>query len=323
MKNLFIRDLKKGDTFFDESFAVKKYKKATTRGNKPYVDLVLADSTGTMSAKIWSEELKNCVDANEGSVISIDGEVNDFQGKFQINITKLQIVKDFNEEDYIEKTNNNINDMFKEIEDTVANIGNKSIKSLLENILKDQEIQDGLKKGAGGYSVHHAYSGGLLEHTVEVLAISKVLSQRFPKVNTDLLFAGAILHDLGKIFEYRVGTTINITKEGKLLGHIFIGTEFVKNKSKEIKDFPKDLINELLHLLLSHHGEIEYGSPIKPKTIEGIMLWNADDTSAKVNMAYSSIHEGSITDEFTQYHRQLGTELYKSPYLDAGKEALF
>lgn len=316
MKQLYIKDLKKGDKIFDESFAIKQYKKSSTVSNKPYIDIVLADKTGTIKAKIWSDDIQNCREAKVGDIIKIDGSVGEYREALQLQISCLDLLKNYNQDDYIEKSKNDIDTMFKQIQKVIDEIQNKYLKKLLEDIFEDKEFSELYKNAAGAFKVHHAYSGGLLEHNIEVLNVSRTLAESFPKVNKDLLFAGVLLHDIGKMYEYKVGTTITISKEGKLLGHIFIGTELVKNKAKDVKDFPADLLDELLHLILSHHGELEFGSPIKPMTPEAVILWASDNASAKVNMAYTIVHEGNITNEFTEYHKHLGTELYRSPYVD-------
>ncbi|PIZ00679.1 hypothetical protein COY62_01330 [bacterium (Candidatus Howlettbacteria) CG_4_10_14_0_8_um_filter_40_9] len=312
MKQLFIQDLKKGDTIFGESFAVKYYKRSATRNNKPFIDIELADKTGTIRGKIWSDDMANCKEVVPGDVVSVNGTIEEFQGRLQLRLTNLSKLRDFNLEDYQTRSRNDIDKMFAEITDTIKNIKNPHIKSLLSNIFDDAKFAEDFRNASAAYTVHHSYLGGLLEHTTEVLAIAKTLIKRFPKLNKDVLFSGAILHDIGKVFEFEVGTTVTIRTEGKLLGHIFLGTEYIKNKAP--KDIPADLLNEILHLILSHHGELQFGSPVVPMTGEAVALNMCDKTSSQTNMAYRSIFENNATEEFTEYHRQLGTELYRSPY---------
>lgn len=314
MKQIFVQDLKRGDAVFGETFAVKYYKKGATRNNKPFIDIELADKTGTIRGKVWSDDLTNCKEAKEGVVASINGTVEDFNGALQLKITNLDIVKEFELSNFQMKSKFDIEKMYAEIEGAISKIKNPHIKNLLETIFKDKNFAEDFKNASAAYRVHHNYVGGLLEHTVEVAHIAKALLDKFPKINADVLMAGALLHDIGKMQEYEVGTTITISKEGKLLGHIFLGTEYVKNKAP--KDMPEDLLDEVLHLILSHHGELQFGSPITPMTAEAVALAACDRTSSQTNMAYNAIHEGTITDEFTQYHKQLGTELYRSPYLE-------
>ena len=143
--------------------------------------------------------------------------------------------------------------------------------------------------------------------------MADAILDRYPKMNGDLLKAGILLHDIGKIREYEMNTSITLSTTGKLLGHIFISAEYVKQHAPS--DMPELLLDELLHLILSHHGQLEFGSPILPKTPEAISLASLDNTSAKINAAYIAIHETDDDSEFTMYYRHLGTELYRSPYL--------
>ncbi|MCL5093960.1 MAG: HD domain-containing protein [Patescibacteria group bacterium] len=312
MKSIFVKDLRKGDSIFDETFAVKNYKKLLAKNKKPYISLDLSDATGDIRGKIWSDDFQNCEEVKIGDVVSISGLIQDFNG-LSMRITKLNKVNEYEPDDYIIKSDKDLGSLFTEVSDTIKTLDNKYLKELLEQIFKDKEFKENYIKSAAAYTVHHSYSGGLLEHSVEVLHLSKTMALRFPKVNKDILFAGAILHDIGKMFEYTLGTTIGFSKRGKLLGHIYIGAEFVKNKATLINDFPEELLDELMHLIISHHGEIEFGSPVRPMTVEAIILWVSDYASTKVNIAYNSVHSGD-RDEYTEYHRHLGTELYRSPY---------
>ncbi len=314
MKKIFVEDLKKGDSIFDETFAVKYYKRSATRNNKPYIDIELTDRTGSIRGKIWSDDIARCKETRAGDVVNVSGTVEEFQGRLQFKVTNLDIEKDFELDDFQMKSKNDTDRMYSEIEKAISDIKNPHIKALLEKIFGDEKFADEFRNASAAYTVHHNYVGGLLEHTTEVIDLAKSLLKKFPKLNGDVLIAGSILHDIGKMQEFEVSTTISITTEGKLLGHIFLGTEYAKSRAPE--DMPSDLLNEVLHLILSHHGELQFGSPIVPMTAEAVALAMCDKTSSQVNMAYNAIHEGIITDNFTEYHRQLGTELYRSPYLD-------
>lgn len=314
MKKVFVEDMKRGDSIFDETFAVKYYKRSATRNNKPFIDIELTDKTGSIRGKIWSDDIVNCREVNVGDVVKVNGTIEEFNGRLQFRITNLSEEKDFRLDDYQMKSKNDTEKMFGEIEKAIKDIKNPHVKSFLEKIFSDDKFTEEFKVASAAYTVHHNYVGGLLEHTTEVISLAKTLLKKFPKLNSDVLIAGALLHDVGKIQEFEIGTAISITKEGKLLGHIFLGTEYAKNKAH--KDMPQDLLDEILHLILSHHGELQFGSPVVPMTAEAVALAMCDRTSSNTNMAYYAIHEGNITNEFTEYHRQLGTELYKSPYLD-------
>jgi len=313
MKNIYITDLKSGMSLFSEDLALKKFKKAITRNGKPYYDVEFGDKTGSIKGKIWSEAIPSVGNLIEGKVYSIDAGVSDDQFGLQLNITTATEVKDFNTEDFVPSSSYSIVKMQKEFETHRDSIKNKHLRQLVGSILKGDFYNKYLESPAA-YYIHHAYKHGLLEHTLDMLKMSESVVARYPKINKDLLVTGIMFHDLGKVFEYSLSTSVSVTKKGKLLGHIFMGAEYVKTNAP--KDTPEDLLDEVTHLILSHQGELEFGSPIKPKTAEAVALYYLDNTSTKINAAYNVIHSLEEGAEFAPYHKQLGVELYRSPYLD-------
>lgn len=314
MKELFISDLKTGDQVFGETFAVKSYKKGATRNNKPFIDVELADNSGTIRGKIWSDDMAKAQAAEEGDVVTVNGTVEDFMGTPQLKITNLAKTKEYKLEDLQQKSQFDIEKMWADLEKKISDIKNPHLSALCKNIFDDKKTADDFKKSPAAYRVHHAYVGGLLEHTWEMLKMADALKAHYPKINTDLVTCGILLHDIGKSFEFETETTIVFTDQGKLLGHIYLGAEKVKQNAP--KDMPKDLLSEVLHIILSHHGELEFGSPVVPMTTEAIAVFTIDHASAKLNTAYYHIHGGLGSETYTQYVRQLGTELYRSPYID-------
>ncbi|MDD5693139.1 MAG: HD domain-containing protein [Patescibacteria group bacterium] len=313
MKNIYVTDLREGISLFDENFVVKSIKRMMTKQEKPYLDLELSDRTGNIRGKVWPDNLDKCAEVKEGEVVSIDALVENYNGALQLKIMALKIENNFNQADYQPVSKKDKQEMLTVITSSIRRIKNKHLKSLLDNIFTADFLKD-FSEASASYRLHHAYRSGLLEHTSEMLTLSDAILSQYPKMNSDLLTTGVLLHDIGKIVEYKTSTTITITTEGKLLGHIFIGASHIKEKAP--KDIPEDLLNEVLHLVLSHHGSLEFGSPILPKTSEALALSSIDDTSAKINSSYIAIHDSGEDAEFTTYYRHLGTELYRSPYLD-------
>jgi 3'-5' exoribonuclease len=313
MKTLYIKDLKANDSLFGELFAVKNNQKKTGK-NGEYADLMLSDKTGEIKAKMWSEALNKSEPVAEGEIAAVTAKVQD-DPKFgmQLIITDMVPGKDFDAQDFMRTSKFDTEKMWQELLTYKSKIKNKYLKTTLDMVFTP-EVTTSFKTSAAAMTVHHAYQGGLLEHTLEMLKMSDSLSGSYPKLNKDMLYSGIILHDLGKIVEYETGLIVKITTEGKLLGHIFIGSEMVRKSAP--KDMPKNLLDELTHLILSHHGELEFGSPVKPRTVEAIALSRFDDASAKINASYNMVQELGEGVEFTAFHRQLGTELYRSPYLD-------
>lgn len=313
-KKLYITNLNNGDSIFGEVFAVKSYKKGATRNNKPFIDVELSDNSGAIRGKIWSDDLGNCDTVSEGDVVSVNGTVEEYMGKPQMKITNIKKTENFKLAELQPRSKFDIEKMWADIEKTIDGVDNPHIKKLLNSVFSEKEIRETFKTGPAAYKLHHAYIGGLLEHTWEMLKMAQSVKNHFPKVNMDLVNCGIILHDIGKIDEFKMGTTIVMKNKGKLLGHIYLGTERVKHLAP--KDMPEELLDEILHIILSHHGENQFGSPTVPMTTEAMAVYVFDLASSRIRMAYDNIHGNMGSDEFTQYVPQLGTELYRSPYID-------
>jgi len=314
MKKLFVEDLKVGDSVFGELFAVKSYKKTATRNNRPYIDITLSDKTGLIKGKIWSDDMKNCETVAEADVVSVSATIDEFNGQ-QIKVTNMSKVDKYDLADFQPTSGKDVEKMFGEIVEATEKVKNPSLKKLLKEFLNDKKVVEEYKRGAGGYTVHHDYLGGLLDHTTEMLNYVPAICKTHPKINKDMLVTGIIFHDIGKIYDYKVTTTITLTPKLRLLGHIFTGAEMVK-KYGENTGMDEKLLDEVLHLILSHHGKMEFGSPVLPKTPEAIVLSMLDDISAKLNTAFSALESTEENELFTGYHRIFGAELYRSPYSD-------
>jgi 3'-5' exoribonuclease len=310
MKKMFIKDLKSGDGLFGEIFAVKSYKRGTTKNNNPYIDIVLSDNSGTVKGKIWGDDFVYCEDAEEGSVVNISGTVGDYQGELQVRITNLSKIDNYEESDFQPTSQNDTNEMIEGIREFSDKVHDLELQKILKAFWEDKKVVDSYEKAPAAFSVHHAYGGGLIEHTLEMLKIADTLTGIFPSLNKDLLVTGVIFHDLGKIKEYEIGTTISITTEGKLMGHIFIGAELVKSYARKY-DTEESTVNDLVHLILSHHGKMEFGSPIIPKSSEAVALYMIDDLSAKVNSVVNQTIDLK-NGEFGDFARIFGTELYRT-----------
>lgn len=314
MKKVYVSDLKVGDSVFGEVFAVKSYVKKASRNNKPYIDVELADRTGAIKAKIWSDDMVNTVQVPEGSVVLVNATVEEFMGTPQLKITNMSETEKFELSELQQRSKFETEKMWGDVETVMAGIKNPHIKKLLDNIFGDDDLLFRFKNGPGAFKIHHNYVSGLLEHTWEMLNLAKPLKAQYPKMNMDLVNAGIILHDLGKAYEFDMNTTVVFRNEGKLLGHVFLGAEKVKEFAP--KDMPEDLLDEILHIILSHVGKTEYGAPVVPKTAEAVAVYVIDLASSRINIAYESIQGSTGTDMFTQYLPHLGAEMYRSPYTD-------
>ena len=298
------RDLVNGDKVKSAFLITKKDTKKDKNG-KYFCDLELQDRTGKISGKIWSDSI-NLVDINsfkKKDVVFIEGEVND-SDKFgrQINIKKISKIDDENIDysDFIfisKKIDEESKKMLSlELKKYIENIENLYIKALLENIFNDEEFLKKFCSATAAIKNHHAAEGGLLLHTVSVTKICEFIFNSYSKnsniINRDILFCGSILHDIGKTDSYSVGTTIDINEEEEnLISHISLGYGMVLMKMEKIKNFPEDLKREILHIILSHHGLKEYGSPVEPQTLEAIIVYNADKFDADIDHFISLTNE--------------------------------
>ena len=269
--------------------ADKIFKKAKTGRN--YIDVTLTDKTGQIVGRMFpQEDVKGKYEAIcVGNICRIIGKVNEYpsnSGNYNIII---EIIKPLSEdeyeiEDFVITSDKDKNNLIAEIDDTINEMKNVNLKNLLEAFFSDKEFTEEFYNSPSAKFYHHNYMGGLLEHTVEVLKICKTACEIFPELDMDLLYTGAILHDVGKLKTYDYDLVkIEFSDEGKLLDHLYLSCDMVKEKINEI-EMPEDLSTQLLHLILSHHGEVSngWGSPVDPKTPEAVALHHADNLDAKV-----------------------------------------
>jgi 3'-5' exoribonuclease len=311
MKEKFIRDLQFGDNITSEQFAVKSVKKGKTMNGKDFYDLNLSDKTGEIMGKIWEDKIDACQKCNEGDVIELSGKVTEFKDKQQLVISFLQVVKDFELENFLPQSEHDVAELLETIKKSISKIKDKHIKELLNYFFTNKQFLEKYKQAPAAEFIHHAYVGGLAEHTVEMLEVAKTLLKFYPEISSDLLTCGVILHDVGKIEELAVSHTITRTLPGSLVGHIPLGANTVNRAILELKDFPEDLHAKILHLVLSHHGQLEFGSPVKPAIPEAFALAYIDNLSAKINTAIKIKKENENSNsDFSNYHFALENKLY-------------
>jgi 3'-5' exoribonuclease len=202
--------------------------------------------------------------------------------------------------------------MFRELESFAAAVATPALRELLRSFLADGEFAGLLKRAPAAKGFHHVYIGGLLEHTLSVVRVLDRLRGHYKGLNHDLVITGGILHDIGKIHEYSYDGLIDYTDEGRLIGHIVMGVEMVNRRIADLPDFPAQLAMELRHILLSHHGVLEFGSPKRPKTLEALLVHYVDDLDAKINAMQTFVAgSGNEDSDWTPYHRLLERYLYK------------
>lgn len=311
----YLKDIRDGEQIIGH-YLCKQKQNLKSRNGKPYISLKLQDKTGFVDGKIW--DINSDIDEfEENSFIKIDGVVSVYQGEYQISIRRLRLSLEgeYDPMDYIPCTDRDIKGMIEKLNEYIDKVENIYLKKLLQDFfLSDAEFLDKFIHHSAAKSIHHSYMGGLLEHTLTVVSIAEFLSSKYNEANKDLVIAGAILHDIGKIKELSEFPLNDYTDSGQLLGHIFIGIEMVNEKIKKINDFPEGLELLLKHCILAHHGELEYGSPKRPKIIEAMIIHCADNSDAKIKLFEESIKVDHIQGEWVGYNRMLGRNIRKSDF---------
>ncbi len=311
-KDTYVKDIRAGDKV-SNIFLVMEKNLAISQKGKPYLNLKLRDMTGEVDGRVWERatEMNNIFQT--GDIILIQSYAVSFRDVIQLSISKITVVDDpaVSPADYLPSSASDSSEMFESLMSIIGTIGNPHLKTLLELIFSDEEIADSFQKAPAAKGFHHAYIGGLLEHTLSVTQLLDLVANHYQQANRDLIITGGILHDIGKIHELSFKGSMNYTDEGWLIGHIVIAVELVDAKITEIADFPKQLALELRHILLSHHGTLEYGSPKRPKTIEALIVNFIDDLDAKMNAFGEFISNSGNESSWTPYHRLLERFIYR------------
>ncbi len=280
----YIKDYRDGDRI-GGIFLCKQKQSLVTKNGKPYEALILQDKTGCVDGKIWDVGSPGIADYDALDYIEIGGDVTTFNNMPQFHIKRLRVAKEgeYNPADYLPMTKKNIDEMMRDLLHIVDSIENTWCKKLLESFfVEDEAFVEAFKKSSAAKSVHHSFVGGLLEHTLSVTKLCEYYCGSYPVLRRDLLLTTAMLHDIGKVREYSQFPQNDYTDEGNLLGHIVMGSEMIGKKADAIEGFPLQILNEIKHCILAHHGELEFGSPKRPSLIEAFALNLADNTDAKM-----------------------------------------
>lgn len=309
----YINTLREGETI-RTIYLCKGKRSAETRNGKPYDNLILQDKTGTLDGKVWDPNSSGIADYDEMDFIEIYGEVTSYNNNLQLNIRQLR--KAYEDEyvlaDYMPTTDKNVEEMYKELMGYVKKIKNQYLRQVVEYyFVKDEKFVKKFKAHSAAKTVHHGFSGGLLEHTLSVVKFCEYMIGAYPILNADLLYAAAICHDIGKVQELSSFPENDYTDDGQLLGHIVIGVEMVGAAIREINGFPVKLASELKHCIVAHHGELEYGSPKKPALAEAVALNFADCTDARMQ-SLTEIFKEKDTTEWLGYNRLFDSNLRKT-----------
>ena len=297
-----------------ETYFCKVKQTQKTKAGKSYYSLTLQDKTGTLDAKVW--DLSAGIDHFESmDYIHIDGQVTSFQNALQLNVKRIRKSQEgeYDPSNFMPVTDKNIDEMYRNLLGYIERMSNPYIKKLAESFFKDdKDFAERFKKHSAAKSVHHGFIGGLLEHTLAVTNLCNYLADNYPGINRDLLLACAMFHDIGKLEELSSFPENDYTDAGQLLGHIIIGSQQVAARIATIPGFPKKLGSEVIHCILAHHGELEYGSPKKPATMEALALSYADNTDAKLQTMKEALAAGDEKAEWVGYNRFFETNLRRT-----------
>ncbi len=316
MKRLFVKDIKPGEPI-ESSFLVVRKDTGISRSGSPYLILKLKDRTGEVDARVWNDAERFSERFERDDVVLVRGQTVPYQGGIQINVMDIKRLaeEEFSIADYLPSARLKPQEMIRELDAIIDGIKDRHIKRLLKSIFEDQGIREKFMVAPAARSYHHPYVGGLLEHVLSLCRLSGLVASHYETINRDLLIAGAILHDIGKIQEISCTGSFEYTDEGRLLGHIMMGVELVDSKIKEIEGFPHELAMLLKHMILSHHGHLEFGSPKRPKTLEAMVLFYLDDMDAKVNAIEAVMEKKGGRGNWSEYQRLFERYIYKGRYI--------
>jgi len=313
MKDFFICDCAQHENkVIISSFVVVSKQVKPKKTGEPYLALTLGDHSGHVEAKMW-DNVEDAIDVfDQDDFIKVKGFLNKYKNRYQITIHKLRLLTDAEIDfaDYLPKTNKDIGELWKTLADFVATFQNQHLKALLQLFMSDPEIAEAYRNAPAAKTLHHAYIGGLLDHVVSLFRSCDLVCSNYPQINRDLLLTGAFLHDIGKIHELTYNRSFSYTTRGQLLGHMVIELEMLQGKLAQLPDFPDELKTLVEHMVISHHGQYEFGSPKLPMFPEALMLHYLDDLDSKIEAMRTQFERGGDADGvWTGYSSSLGRPL--------------
>ena len=309
----YLEEYKEGNKF-SGIYLCKSKQILKTKAGKTYYSLILQDKTGIIDGKVW-ELNAGIAEFDSMDFIMTDGTVTSFQGARQVNINRIRKAGEgeYDPKEYIPASKYDIEEMYAELKGIIATIKEPHLKQLTEEcFINDKEFVKEFKIHSAAKSVHHGFIGGLMEHTLGVTRLCDYMSKAYPVINRDLLITASLLHDIGKTKELSAFPLNDYTDEGQLLGHIYMGAQMINDLAHQIPEFPEVLKNELIHCILSHHGELEYGSPKKPALVEAVALNLADNTDARMETITEIFAANKSKKEWLGYNKLFESNLRRT-----------
>jgi len=312
-KNHFISDFEEGQKV-STTLLVKTKDVRKKKNGGDFLMMSLGDKTGTITSMMWEnfEPVVRTFDQND--FVEVRGVTYRYNNSIQLQVHRIKKISDEDVDirDFLSGGQEDVDELFLEMMETVDGMSNRYLKELLGEMFSDPHIVEKFKRSPAAKVIHHAYLGGLIKHTVSVLRLCLDVAGRYPHVNRDLLITGALLHDIGKIDELSYDRAFDYADEGRLLGHIVMTYRIVDQYISKIEGFPPDLRTLLLHILISHHGSYEFGSPKRPKCSEAFILYYLDDLDSKIESVREFISKDTVLEgNWTNFNKNLGRYLYR------------
>ena len=325
MKDFYIGDCARHENkVITAGFVVAAKQIKPKKTGEPYLALTLADRSGQIEAKMW-DNVEEVLDAFEqDDFVKVKGLINRYKQRFQLTIHKLRKLgeAEIDFADYLPKTTKDIDQLWQTLANFIATLQDRHLKSLVQAFMADPEIAAAYRNAPAAKTLHHAYIGGLLDHVVSLFRSCDLVCKNYPQINRDLLLTGAFLHDLGKVHELTYNRSFSYTNRGQLLGHMIIELEMLQAKLALQPDFPPQLKMLVEHLIISHHGQYEFGSPKLPMFPEALVLHYLDDLDSKMEAMRSHFErEAALDSPWTSYNASLGRPLLNTEKFLSPKEA--
>lgn len=311
-KSIYLKDIKQGEKISSSFLAAEKNMAFSLKG-APYLTVKLKDKTGELDGKVWDNAMEFDQQFKKGDIIAIEGRANTYKNSIQISIISLKKCnwEEVEPADYLPVAKGDVAAMYSELLGHLEMVQSKPLRDLLYAFFKAEKTAELFKRAPAAKGFHHIYLGGLLEHTLSVVRLLTKIADHYQHLDRDMLIAGGLLHDIGKIYEFSYDQLIEYSDEGRLIGHIVMGVEMIDKEIAALPDFPAQLALELRHIILSHHGEFEFGSPKRPKTMEALAVHYMDDLDAKLNAFQTFTAESTADSDWTNYNRFFERYLYK------------
>lgn len=316
MKDFFISDAAKHENeIITSSFVVASKQIKPKKSGEPYLALTLADRTGQLDAKMWDNVEEAISEFDQDDFVKVKGLINKYNQRFQLTIHKVRKLGDSEVDfgDYLPKTTKNIDELWATLRGFIESFQNPHLKGLVLAFMDDPSLAEAYRRAPAAKTLHHAYIGGLLDHVVSLFRSCDLIVRNYPDIDRDLLLTGAFFHDIGKIHELTYARSFSYTTSGQLLGHMIIELEMLQGKLAGLPDFPAELKILIEHMIISHHGQYEFGSPKLPMFPEALMLHYLDDLDSKMESMRAQFERTPDSgDGWTSYNPSLGRPLLNS-----------